>query len=276
MAVYRDERSPEHPRYSKRLVESYQQTGIELNLPQMDRIYGLDPDFCELWMQFIRGGLYSREVLSQATREIIACCALACLDKQVQLRSHLQTGAAFGASKEHLLEAIFQSVIYGGFPGTLNSLQTFADLFPDMVIHDRPAEPASEGPAPSGPVYEPAYENAVTMYGKEYADGIVERFNGWDADFAMLAQRFVFGGVYARRVVDPKLRQLMTIACLTVRNAVQQLETHCRVGLRLEIPQAEIQEVIFQMSAYCGFPYVVQALRIFDGVAADWETAHTG
>ena len=82
----------------------------------MERIYGLDPDFCELWMQFIRGGLYSREVLSQATREIIACCALACLDKQVQLRSHLQTGASFGAPKEHLLRAIFQSVIYGGFP----------------------------------------------------------------------------------------------------------------------------------------------------------------
>ena len=275
MAVYRDERSPEHPRYSKRLIESYHQTGLDRNLPQLERIYGLDPDWCELFMQFIRGGLYSREVLSQATREIIACGALACLDKQEQLRSHLQTGVAFGAPKEHLLEAIFQSVVYGGFPATHNSLKTFSELFPDMVKHDRPAVPASEGEPPSGPVYGPAYENAVMMYGEEYADGIVERFNGWDPDFALLAQRFVFGGIYARRVVDPKLRQLITIGCLTVRNATQQLETHLRVGLRLGIPSAEIQEVIFQMSAYCGFPYVVVARRSFDGVLAAW-TAEQG
>jgi 4-carboxymuconolactone decarboxylase len=270
VAVYRDERSPEHPRYSKRLIESYHQTGLDRNLPQLERIYGLDPDWCELFMQFIRGGLYSREVLSQATREIIACGALACLDKQEQLRSHLQTGVAFGAPKEHLLEAIFQSVVYGGFPATHNSLKTFSELFPDMVKHDRPAVPASDGELPRGPVYEPAYENAVMMYGQEYADGIVERFNGWDPDFALLAQRFVFGGIYARRVVDPKLRQLITIGCLTVRNAMQQLETHLRVALRLGIPPAEIQEVIFQMSAYCGFPYVVVARRIFDGVLATW------
>jgi alkylhydroperoxidase/carboxymuconolactone decarboxylase family protein YurZ len=188
VAVYRDERSPEHPRYSKRLIESYHQTGLDRNLPQLERIYGLDPDWCELFMQFIRGGLYSREVLSQATREIIACGALACLDKQEQLRSHLQTGVAFGALKEHLLEAIFQSVVYGGFPATHNSLKTFSELFPDMVKHDRPAVPASEGEPPRGPAYEPAYENAVMMYGQEYADGIVERFNGWDPDFGLLAQ----------------------------------------------------------------------------------------
>ena len=63
----------------------------------------------------------------------------------------------------------------------------------------------------------------------------------------------------------------MAVACLTVRNALPQLETHTRVGLRLGLSRAEVQEIILQMTTYCGFPYVVQAMAVFDRVADGWE-----
>ena len=271
MPVPRDERSEEYPRYSKRVIESYRRTGLDRTIEMIDQVYALDPDFAELFTQYVRGDLYSREVLSQATREIVACGALACLDKQRQLGSHLRSGAMHGAPKEHLLEAIFQSVIYGGFPSALNSIRTYAEVFPEMVKHDRPAEPATPGGRLDGQDFRPAFETAARMYGEAYANEALGRFKRWDADFAGAVQRFVFGGVYARTVVDPKLRQLIAIGCLTVRNAVQQLETHSRVALRAGATRAEVREVIFQMTAYCGFPYVVQAARAFERVADDWE-----
>jgi 4-carboxymuconolactone decarboxylase len=77
----------------------------------------------------------------------------------------------------------------------------------------------------------------------------------------------VFGGTYAREVVSAELRELIAIACLTVRNALPQLETHIRVAFRLGTERAAIQEIILQMTVYCGYPYVMQAMAAFERIA---------
>src|SRR5204863_2006031 len=151
-----------------RVVESYRATGLERGLELLDFAYALDPDFAELLGQYIRGGLYSREVVPQSTREICVCAALAALDKQAQLRTHLLNGVVYGATKEQLLEAVRQSVTYGGFPSAIASLRTYADLFPDMVKRDRPPIPASEGELLSGSRYGPAIEATTRLYGEQY------------------------------------------------------------------------------------------------------------
>jgi 4-carboxymuconolactone decarboxylase len=266
--MFRDERSEEYPRYSRRVIENYRALGLgDSPLEYLDTIYGLDPDWCELFTQYIRAGMYSREVVSQAVREICACATLACLDKQNQLRQHLQSGVAVGAAKEQLLEAVLQSVTYGGFPAVMSSIRTYAEVFPEMVKPDRPTIPASEGEPPSGPRYGPAVETATALWGEEHVTKMFARYDRWDAGFAQLAQRFVHGGMYARTVVDARLRELIAIACLTARNALPQLETHLVVGFRIGIPRAEMQEIILQQTVYVGYPYVMQAMALFEPLA---------
>src|SRR6478736_1069722 len=102
MSVVRDQRSEHDPRFSKRTLDSYRETGAASIFETLDRVYGLDPDWAELFTQYVRGDLYSRQVLSQATRETCACSALASIDKQEQLGGHLRTGHKRGASKEEL------------------------------------------------------------------------------------------------------------------------------------------------------------------------------
>ena len=272
MPMYRDERDPEHPRFSKRVIESYRQTGIERGMETANLVYGLDPDFTELYMQYTRGGMYAREVVPQSTRELCACAALAATDKQAQLKDHLIGGQTLGATREELLEAVIQSVTYGGLPAAIQSLKTYAEVFPEMVKRDRPAIPATDGPDPDdGPRFGPAVETATKLYGEEYGSTIFERYDRWDPTFSRLAQRFVFGGTYSREVVSAELRELIAIACLTVRNAIPQLETHVRVGFRLGIPREQMQEVILQMTVYCGYPYVMQAMAAFERVANETE-----
>jgi hypothetical protein len=48
------------------------------------------------------------------------------------------------------------------------------------------------------------------------------------------------------------------------------------VGFRLGIPCVEMQEVILQMTAYVGNPYVMQAMAVFEGVAATARQPATG
>ena len=268
--MFRDERDQEYPRFSKRVIDSYRKTGIDRGMETANLIYGLDPDFTELYMQYTRGGMYAREVVPQSVREICACAALAAIDKQAQLRDHLIGGQILGATREELLEAVIQSVTYGGLPAAVESLKTYAGVFPEMVKHDRPAIPATEGADPNaGQRFGPAVETAKKLYGDEYAATIFERYDRWDPSFSPLAQRYVFGGTYSREVVSPELRELIAIACLTVRNALPQLETHVRVGFRLGIPREQMQEIILQMTVYCGYPYVMQAMTSFERVAGE-------
>jgi hypothetical protein len=71
VVVFRDERSEEYPRYSKRAIDNYRQMGLgDSMIEYLDTIYRLDPEWCELFMQYTRAGLYTREVVPQSTREI--------------------------------------------------------------------------------------------------------------------------------------------------------------------------------------------------------------
>ena len=275
--MFRDERDREYPRFSKRVIDSYRTTGIERGMETADLVYGLDPDFTELYMQYTRGGMYAREVVPQSTREICAVAALAAIDKQAQLRDHLICGQILGASKEELLEAVIQSVTYGGLPAAIESLKTYASVFPDMVKRDRPAIPATPGDDPNaGQRFGPAVATANTRYGVEYGSTIFERYDRWDPAFSRLAQRFVFGGTYAREAVNAGMRELIAIACLTVRNALPQLETHIKVAFRLGLERATIQEIILQMTVYCGYPYVMQAMTSFERIANEAEQEEVG
>lgn len=126
MVVFRDERSEECPRYSKRAIDNYWAMGLgDSMIEHLDTIYGLDPEWCELFMQYTRAGMYSREVVPQSTREICACAVLAALDKQAQLRQHLVSGVAAGATKAQLLEAVFQMTVYVGNPYVMQAMAVF-------------------------------------------------------------------------------------------------------------------------------------------------------
>jgi 4-carboxymuconolactone decarboxylase len=268
VVVHRDERSDEYPRYSKRAIDNYRAMGLgDSMIEYLDVIYGLDPDWCELFMQYTRAGMYSREVVPQSTREIVACAVLACLDKQAQLRQHLVGAVAAGATKEQALEAVFQSVTYGGFPAVMSSIRTYAEVFPEMVKRDRPIIPASEGESPMGPRFPLAVETATRLWGEEHVESMFGRYDRWDPSYSMLCQVWTHGGVYARTVLTPELRELVAIGCLAARNALPQLETHLVVGFRLGIPRVEMQEIILQMTVYVGNPYVMQAMAVFERVA---------
>ena len=54
-----------------------------------------------------------------------------------------------------------------------------------------------------------------------------------------------------------------------MRNALPQLETHIRVAFGLGAERATVQEIILQMTVYCGYPYVMQAMASFEKVASE-------
>jgi 4-carboxymuconolactone decarboxylase len=87
-----------------------------------------------------------------------------------------------------------------------------------------------------------------------------------DPEFRRVVEDVIYGGFYAREVIDQKTRELCALAALTVLNRPGQLRTHLRAALGAGATRAEIQEVIIQMGVYGGFPATLAGLDLMEGL----------
>lgn len=95
--------------------------------------------------------------------------------------------------------------------------------------------------------------------------GQIERldaaYSGIAPDMVEFLVSFAFGDLYARPALQPRERQIATIAALTaLGTAPAQLRSHIRAGLNAGLAREEIVEAIMQMAVYAGFPAALNGL----------------
>ena len=110
------------------------------------------------------------------------------------------------------------------------------------------------------------------MPGLEQA--LEKRYDKYVPGFAQWQIATVYGGPYARGVVDSRTRQIATIAALAALGGqtAPQLKVHVKAALDSGWTAQEISEIILQMSLYGGFPAMINALNaaieVFETVEA--------
>lgn len=97
-------------------------------------------------------------------------------------------------------------------------------------------------------------------------------------DFAGYLFEYPFGDIYSRPGLGLREREIATIAALAAMgNAAPQLKVHIEAGLNVGLTQAEIVEIMMQMSVYAGFPAALNGLfaakDVFAGRPQDAEAA---
>jgi 4-carboxymuconolactone decarboxylase len=113
---------------------------------------------------------------------------------------------------------------------------------------------------------EQALERIHGERGMEYVAALA----AFAPDFAEMLVAFPYGDIYAREGLDPKSRQIATIAALCVLgDATQELQIHIASALRVGCTRVEIIEVIMQMAVYGGFPRALAALAAARTVFSD-------
>ena len=105
------------------------------------------------------------------------------------------------------------------------------------------------------------------------ADHLIGRIEAISAEFAKVNVEFPYGELYTRQVLDPRVRELCTVAALTVQGfSSPQLKLHIEAALNCGASKEEIIEIITQMIAYGGFPAATNALlaagEVFDRLEA--------
>ena len=84
-----------------------------------------DKDLARELSMFFTGTLYSREVITQAQREMCAVASLTVLHRPHELRAHIHAALNVGATRREVAEVIFQQVTYGGMPVVVDALDVF-------------------------------------------------------------------------------------------------------------------------------------------------------
>jgi 4-carboxymuconolactone decarboxylase len=86
----------------------------------------------------------------------------------------------------------------------------------------------------------------------------------------------LFGGTYQREGLEPRDRQIATLAALTALGGVEpQLDDHVRNSLRIGVEPREIVEVMVHLAPYVGVPKALAGLRVAAAVLRDTEREET-
>ena len=90
---------------------------------------------------FFTGKLYSREVISQKQRELCAVASLTVLNRTNELRAHIHAALNVGATRQEVVEVIFQQVTYGGMPVVAEGIEVLKRVLEERGEWGESTEP---------------------------------------------------------------------------------------------------------------------------------------
>jgi 4-carboxymuconolactone decarboxylase len=92
---------------------------------------------------------------------------------------------------------------------------------------------------------------------------VIESLKNVSPDLAQYTIEYPFGDIYSRQQLDLRSREIAAIAALVALGyAMPQLKVHINAGLNVGLSEAEIKEIIIQMSVYAGFPAALNAMNV--------------
>jgi alkylhydroperoxidase/carboxymuconolactone decarboxylase family protein YurZ len=130
------------------LVKKYSWEGIGTGLrlqpthhPQtlllLDRI---DQHFCKVWLDWVYGGMYTRQILDDRTRELVVIGELMVLGEQAQIENHMRAALMLGTPPRHVLEVVLQSTIYIGMPSMTRNIRLLIGILEEQKRMDEITE----------------------------------------------------------------------------------------------------------------------------------------
>lgn len=271
--------------------EALQPTTFERRLAQRDR---LDQHFAKLWIDFQILGMSRRTVLDARTRHLVQIGQFTMAKAHGALEEGIRAALAADVAAREILEIILQCVIYGGQTTVDPAIEIFDRIAAELGLLDELK--ASQLPLDGNDSTRSLDEERQRWHPDDAVDPRAEEMierHGWlavssgmmlrprhhlgtltwqdalDTEWADLWVKFIYQGLYMRRVVDDKTRILCMVGnCVAVGETVQSL-AHMRGAMRAGAKPREVMEVILQSAVNFGMPSGLAALRAFVRIMRD-------
>lgn len=216
------------------------------------------PDMGRFIVEFGYGDIYSRPGLDIKSRQIATIAALTAMgNAEPQLMFHINAALNVGCAPEEIIEVMYVTTIFSGFPAGLNGISAARKVFEtrDITVrHDKSPALKQENRRERG-------LKAVAATSQGSGRNVIESLADIAPDMGEFIIDFSYGDIIARNGLDLKLKEIAIIAACVARGTMRpQLTVHIRAALNVGCTQNEIVEVIIQMAVYSGFPSALNGL----------------
>jgi 4-carboxymuconolactone decarboxylase len=223
-----------------------------------DSLADIAPDMGRYIVEFGYGDLFTRPGLDPASRQTATIAALTALGNAApQLRFHIEAGLATGLTPEAIVEIIYVTTVFAGFPAGLNALAAARQVFTEQGVKVSP---------PKAHATEDTDRRkrglaAVAVTSQTAGQHVLDALADIAPDMADFILDFSYGDVISRNVLTPAQKEIAMIAAATARGTMEpQLKVHIKAARAVGLTREQIVEVLIQMAGYAGFPASINGL----------------
>ena len=87
-----------------------------------------------------------------------------------------------------------------------------------------------------------------------------------DPELAALMKGYIYGDIACQAALTPQEQDMVTLAVLTVNQDYGLLRKNVQGALQYGVTPLEIRETLYHMAPYIGFPRVIEAVEVMNGV----------
>lgn len=216
----------------------------------------LAPEMGNFIVEFAYGDVFSRAGLDPKSRQIATISALTALgNAEPQLRWHIAAGLNVGITPEQMVDIMYISTVYQGFPAGLNGIAAVREVFRQKSI--------AYAPVKRSPVPDRRKTGLESMEVRVRGEGerTVNNLKDIAPEMAGFVIDFSYGDVISRGNLLPKEAELVAIAGMCAAGTERpQLIVHIKYGLGVGLTKEQILEVIMQMAVFAGFPAALNGI----------------
>ncbi|MEY4284756.1 MAG: 4-carboxymuconolactone decarboxylase [Betaproteobacteria bacterium] len=100
------------------------------------------------------------------------------------------------------------------------------------------------------------------VLGREYVDHAVGQADAFSMPLQALVTDYCWDQIWNRPGLDRKSRSMINLAMLCALNRGHEFKLHVKGAINNGLTKDEIQEILLQVSVYCGVPAGVEGFRL--------------
>ena len=223
-----------------------------------DGLADIAPDMGRYIVEFGYGDVFTRPGLDPASRQIATIAALTALGNAApQLRFHIEAGLAAGLSPDQIVDVIYVTTVFAGFPAGLNALAVARAALAEkgVAVSHAPAH------APDAMDRRARGLAALAATSQNAGQHVLDSLADIAPDMAAFILDFSYGDVISRAILTPAQKEIAMVAAATARGTMApQLKVHAKAALAVGMTREQLAEVVIQMAVYAGFPAALNGL----------------
>jgi len=219
-------------------------------------LHDIAPEMSGFLVEFAYGDVFSRTGLDPKSRQIATIAALTAMGNATpQLKWHIGAALNIGLTPAQLIDIMYVSTVYHGFPAALNGIAAVRDVLKEKGITYTPAKrPRITDKRALG-------IKTMDATSKGAGEKVIDSLKDIAPEMADFILDFSYADVFSREVLTSKETEIVAIAGMCAAGTQRpQLIVHIRSGLNVGLTKEQIIEIMDQMAVYAGFPAALNGI----------------